>query len=303
MHTILGANGIISTELAKSLHLKNLPVRLVSRNPKIVKSGDELYQADLLNAEACKTAVKGSKIVYLTAGLPYNTKTWQNNWPKVIENVVRACQLHQVKLVFFDNVYLYGKVSSEMTEKTIPNPCSKKGEVRAKVVEFLEKEMGNAQLIGRSADFIGHTDMSFLTQMVFKRLAAGKEAQWMLNPDVLHTYTYVQDAGKALALLGNTPEAFGQAWHLPADSNYITGRELVEIAAINLHAKNKISSIPKWMLSALGLFVPVLKENMEMLYQMENPYLFNSSKFNEKFGDMATPIRQAIKETALSYAL
>jgi hypothetical protein len=57
------------------------------------------------------------------------------------------------------------------------------------------------------------------------------------------------------------------------------------------------------MLSAMGLFVPVLKENMEMLYQMENPYLFNSSKFNEKFGDMATPIRQAIKETALSYEL
>jgi hypothetical protein len=96
------------------------------------------------------------------------------------------------------------------------------------------------------------------------------------------------------------PEAVKPA---PADSNYITGRELVEIAAINLHAKNKISSIPKWMLSALGLFVPVLKENMEMLYQMENPYLFNSSKFNEKFGDMATPIRQAIKEAALSYAL
>jgi nucleoside-diphosphate-sugar epimerase len=302
MQTILGANGIIATELAKSLHQMNLPVRLVSRNPKIVKSGDDLYKADLLNYEECKAAVKGSDLVYLTAGLSYNTKIWQNDWPKLIENVVKACQFHQVKLVFFDNVYLYGKVSGEMTEQTPTNPCSKKGEVRAKVVEFLEREMGNAQLIGRSADFIGHTEMSFLTEMVFKRLAAGKSAQWMLNPETLHTYTYVKDAGKALAILGNTPEAFGQAWHLPADSKYITGRELVEIAAINLHAKNKISSIPKWMLSALGLFVPVLKENMEMLYQMESPYYFSSAKFDNKFGKMATPIRQAIKETALSYA-
>jgi nucleoside-diphosphate-sugar epimerase len=214
---------------------------------------------------------------------------------------VKACQFHQVKLVFFDNIYLYGKVSGEMTEQTSVNPCSKKGEVRAKVAEFLEKEMGNAHTIGRSADFIGHTEMSFLTQMVFKRLAAGKSAQWMLNPETLHTYTYVKDAGKALALLGNTADSFGQAWHLPADAKYISGIELVEIAAISLNAKNKISSIPKWMLSALGLFIPVVKENMEMLYQMENPYLFSSKKFDNKFGKMATPIREVVKETALSY--
>ncbi len=302
MITILGANGIISTELAKALHQLNTPIRLVSRNPKIVNQGDELFKANLLNAEECKSAVKGSDLVFLTVGLPYNLKVWQKDWPILIENVVKACQFHHVKLVFFDNVYLYGKVSGEMTENTKVNPSSKKGEVRAKVVEFLEKEMGNGQLIGRSADFIGHTDLSFLSEMVFKRLAVGKEAQWMLNPDTLHTFTYVKDAGKALALLGNTPEAFGQAWHLPSDSKYITGRELVEIATNSLHLKNKISSIPKWMLSALGLFIPPIKENMEMLYQMENPYLFNSSKFENKFDLKATPIRQAVKETALSYA-
>ena len=301
MYTILGANGIIATELAKSLHQMKLPVRLVSRNPKIVAQGDELFQADLLDAEACKNAVKGSEMVFLTVGLQYNTKIWQNNWPKLIENVVRACQLNQVKLVFFDNVYLYGKVLGEMTENTPINPCSKKGEVRARVAEFLVKEMGNAQLIGRSADFIGHTDLSFISELVFKRMAAGKAAQWMLSPDLLHNYTYVKDAGKALAMLATHAESFGQVWHLPSDSNYINGRRLVEISAEVLQVPNKVKPIPKFMLATLGLFIPVIKESMEMLYQLENPYLFSSSKFDVHFGLITTPIEKVIQETALSY--
>ena len=159
----------------------------------------------------------------------------------------------------------------------------------------------SAQLIGRSADFIGHTDLSFISELVFKRMAAGKAAQWMLSPDLLHNYTYVKDAGKALAMLATHAESFGQVWHLPSDSNYINGRRLVEISAEVLQVPNKVKPIPKFMLAALGLFIPVIKESMEMLYQLENPYLFSSSKFDAHFGLITTPIEKVIHQTALSY--
>ena len=110
MQTILGANGIIAVELAKELYQNyTTNIRLVSRNPQKVNDTDELVSADLLNADATDRAVAGSEIVYLTAGLPYNARIWQEQWQVVMQNVINACKKHGAKLVFFDNVYMYGR--------------------------------------------------------------------------------------------------------------------------------------------------------------------------------------------------
>lgn len=301
MITILGANGAIANQLAEYLLNQNKLVRLVSRNPKPLNKGEVLVKADLLDFNQVKLAVAGSKLVYLTAGLRYVSSVWQKEWPLLMENVVRACQKENARLVFFDNVYAYGRVEGIMTESSPYNPCSKKGEVRAKIASFLQSEMGEQQLIARAADFIGITPMSFLSIMVFERLAKGSSAQWMLNPNMPHTYTYIPDTGKALSLLGETPENFGQVWHLPSDPNPITGSEVVKIAAQTLQVNPKITVIPKPMLKVLGLFVPVIRESYEMLYQLESPYYFSSEKFKNSFGDLATPIHQAIQATAMAY--
>ena len=165
MQTILGANGVIANNLVKALPSYTNQIRLVSRNPKKINSTDQIFSADLLNAEQTDKAVAGSKIAYLTAGLPYSTKVWSEQWPLVMNNVIAACKKHNTKLVFFSNVYPYGKVLGRMTEETPFNPCSKKGEVRAKIEETLlgETKKGNLQsMIVRGADFYGpNTPLSF----------------------------------------------------------------------------------------------------------------------------------------------
>ena len=133
MQTILGAGGIIGRELAKSLPQYTNQIRLVSRSAKKVNPNDEIMSADLLNGEQVMKAVQGSEVVYLTAGLPYSLKTWQSQWPVIIDNVIKACIKNNAKLVFFDNVYAYGRVAGWMTEETPMNPSSKKGEVRKKI--------------------------------------------------------------------------------------------------------------------------------------------------------------------------
>lgn len=50
MQVILGANGIIGTELAKALTQYNTPVRIVSRNPKQLVPGAGLLSTNLLDA-------------------------------------------------------------------------------------------------------------------------------------------------------------------------------------------------------------------------------------------------------------
>jgi nucleoside-diphosphate-sugar epimerase len=287
MQTILGSGGIIANHLAKALPQYTENIRLVSRNPKAITGEEELFSADLTSADQVMKAVKGSAVVYLTAGLQYNIKTWQQQWPGLMQNVIHACQENGSKLVFFDNVYMYGKVTGPMTEQTPFNPCSKKGEIRAQIATMILDEVAKGSLtalIARAADFYGpETFNSFLHMMVFENLKKGKSAQLLISKKLKHSYTYTPDAGKATALLGNTPSAFNQTWHLPTDMNVLAGSEMVEIAARELNIKPKITVLPRIMVQIAGLFNHIIKESVEMLYQYDSEYIFDSGKFDKAF--------------------
>jgi nucleoside-diphosphate-sugar epimerase len=287
MQTILGSGGAIANNIVNELPKYTEKIRLVSRNPKLVNGGEELFPADLLNREEVIKAVEGSEIVYLTAGLQYNIKVWQEQWPKLMQNVIEACKIHNVRLVFFDNVYSYGKVNGWMTEETPFNPCSRKGEVRAKIATMLLEEVkkGNLRaLIARAADFYGpDTNNSFLNAMVFDNLAKGKSAQLMISKKLRHSLTYTRDAGKATALLGNNDFAYNQTWHLPIDRNALSGEQIVKIAATELGVEPKIQVLPLWMIKMASLFNPIIRESLEMMYQNDSDYLFDSTKFDKAF--------------------
>ena len=305
MQTILGSNGVIGQNIAKTLPQYTNKIRLVSRQPKKVNETDELVVADLLIADQVNNAVKGSETVFLTAGILYRIKLWREQWPVIMNNVIEACKQHNSKLVFFDNVYSYGKVNGWMTEETPYNPCSKKGEVRASIARKLlnETKTGNLQaMIVRGADFYGpQTPLSFLNAMVFENMAKGKKAQLMLNDSTKHSFTFTPDAGKATALLGNTASAYNQVWHVPTDKNALTGKEIVELAAQAFHTQPKYQVLPKWMIQMAGLFNADIKEAVEMLYQNENDYLFSSEKFEKAFPDFnITSYKEGIEQTAAS---
>lgn len=287
MQTILGATGIIGKELAKNLVQYTDRIRLVSRHPKKVNDTDELIAADLILKDQVINAVKGSKVVYLTVGLPYELRIWETTWPVIMRNVLEACMEEGARLVFFDNVYVYGKVNGWMTEETPIRPSSKKGEVRAKIAEMLMTEVDKRNLeamIVRAADFYGpDSPLSVVTVTVFDNLSRGKSAQWLVNDQVKHSFTYTPDAGKATALLGNTENAFNQVWHLPADRNVLSGKEFIKLAAEAFQTPAKYMVAKKWMIKLMGLFNKPLQENIEMLYQNDSDYLFDSSKFDQAF--------------------
>ena len=303
MQTILGAGGIIGTELAKALPAYTSDIRLVSRTPKKVNETDELVSCDLLIADQVSEAVQGSEVAYLTVGLPYQTKIWQEQWPIIMKNVVEACKKHQSRLVFFDNVYMYDpRHIPFMTEETPINPSSKKGKVRESISQFLMSEvaLGNLEaLIVRSADFYGpdnhHT--SVLGETVFKNLYEGKKANWLGSVNYRHDFTYTPDAGKATALLGNDTGAYNQVWHLPTAKEPLTGKEWIRAIAEALDVKPQYQVAGKPIVTVMGWFNPIMREMKEMLYQYTQDYVFSSQKFEEAYAFRPTPYYQGIRET------
>jgi nucleoside-diphosphate-sugar epimerase len=304
MQTILGAGGVIARGLAKSLPRWTDRIRLVSRSPIKVDPGAEAMAADLLDKEQTDRAVAGSEVVYLAVGLKYDIGTWRRQWPVLMRNVLDACIGHEARLVFFDNVYVYGRVNGWMTEATPIHPTSRKGEVRARLHAMIMDEVGKGRLkalIARAADFYGpETPLSFANAMVFENLRKGRKAMWMANDRVRHSLTYTPDAGRATAMLGNTDSAFGQVWHLPTDGNALTGREFIEKAAREFGVKPRYRVVSKGLLRLIGLFNGDIRESVEMLYQSEAPYLFDSRKFEAAFAFKPTPYDVGIRETAKS---
>lgn len=302
MQTILGANGAIGTELTKSLAAFTREIRLVSRNPKQVNESDQLFPADLLNRAAVFEAVKGSQITYLCAGLKYDIKTWRAQWPVIMRNVLDACAEHKSKLVFVDNVYaIGGDQVKHITEDSPLSPSSKKGEVRANLVRMIEKDVTDGKIeaiIARCADYYGpYPQLSVPMTVSYSNFVKGSKAQWLFDPKVKHTYTYTKDAGKALALLGNTPDAFNQTWNLPTAAPGLTGEEFIEMVAERMGKSSRYTTVPAWMVRLLGVFVPIMKELYEMRYQFDRYYWLDSSKFENRFGITPTPYKQGIEET------
>src|SRR5258708_4668872 len=140
MITILGAGGAISDELVKLLAAQRKPFRLVGRHPVSTPGAAEVVSADLSDKEQTARAVAGSSVVFLLAGLKYDHKVWAEMWPRVMGNTIEACKRANARLIFFDNVYMYGKVAGAMTEETPFNPCSRKGEIRARIAIALINE-------------------------------------------------------------------------------------------------------------------------------------------------------------------
>ena len=300
MQTILGSGGTIGTELARQLTTYTNKIRLVSRNPKAVNPTDELVSADLTNADQVMKAVEGSDVVYLTAGFDYLLKVWQETWPKVMQNVIMACEKHGAKLVFFDNVYMYDPNHiTHMTEETPINPSSEKGKVRAEIVQMIMNEVKAGRLtalIARAADFYGpNNDKSFLIEIVHKNFLKEKKANWLADANKKHSFTYTPDAAKATALLGNTPDAYNQVWHLPTDKHLMTGKQWIELFAKEMNKTPSYMVLPKWMIGILGWFVPFMRELHEMLYQYDQDYFFDSSKFEKRFAILPTSYTEGVK--------
>ena len=304
MQTILGSGGAVANHLAIELKKYSSKIRLVSRQPKKINETDEIFPADLTNKELVSKAVEGSEVVYLTAGLPYNIKIWQRDWPVIMQNVIEACVEHNARLVFFDNVYAYSPDEvSHMTENSQKNPSTRKGKVRADLLNMIFdaiKEKGLQALIARSADFYGKdVKTGFLNFGVIDKLKKGSKAMWQSDADKIHSLTYVPDAAKAVAILGNTLDAYNQEWHLPTSSQKWTGKDFINHIAQQLNAKPKYYLLNKTMISLLGIFSTTIRELKEMQYQNDRNYFFDSTKFDKRFSFTPTSYEEGIKESLM----
>jgi nucleoside-diphosphate-sugar epimerase len=307
MQTILGANGIIGEELARELR-KNYTdqIKLVGRNPKKVHPDDLLFKADLLHPESVIKALENTEIAYLTVGLPYDSEIWLRDWVIVVKNVIDACKKNHCKLVYFDNTYAYPQNSKIQTEETPLTSEGKKGRGKKLAADLLLKAIANNEIeavICRAPEFYGPGKTKGLTNsLIFENLKNRKEPKVFLKDSVLRTFIFTPDASKAMALIGNTTDTYGQTWHLPCDENRLTYKQLIVEIGRQLGREVKYKVLP-WIVLKIGSFFDKnLKETQELLPRYAIDNIFESSKFKTRFPEFkATTYSEGIRIILADY--
>ena len=302
LHVVFGT-GPIGLALIDELQASGKRVRAVNRSGSGVPEGVELMRGEATNEDFVIAACANAETVYFCLNPPY-TK-WPELFPALQAAVLAGAGSAGAKLVAMENLYGYGPTDGRPLTEDLPlSATTRKGQVRAEMTKDLmaAHAAGRVRVVAaRASDYFGPGALtSAMGERVFYPALAGKKAQVMGNPDMLHTYSYVPDIAKGLALLGDRSEADGQAWHLP-NPPALTTREFIGKIYEALGTEAAISAMPRSLVSVIGLFNGTVRELKEMLYEFEEPFVVDHSKFESAFGDYTTPLSEAIDTTLAWY--
>ena len=301
---VFGA-GQVGRVLAAVLAGRGLSVRVLSRHrPSELADGIDWRAADATDLDAASDAAKGAAVVYQCLNAPYNQ--WPELFPPLQRGVLAAAERTGALLVSLENLYGYGPTGGRpMTEDLPLAATGAKGRARAAMTAELlaAAEAGRVRIaIGRASDFFGPgvTQGSTLGERVFGNALAGRRADFIGNPALPHTYSYVPDIAASLATLGTDPRAAGEVWHLPGPPT-VTTRALLDLVAREVGHPVAVRSVPKLAVRALGLVNPMLRGLAELSYQFDEPFVLDSSKYESAFGAAGTPLADAVAATVAWY--
>ncbi len=305
LYVVLGGSGGIGRAVTVEALRRGHRVRSVSRSASSARdlpAGSQPLDVDLSTAAGAAAAVAGATVVVHAAQPPYTR--WDKEFGSLTSRVADATAAVGAKLVFADNLYMYGpqRDGRALTEITPALATDTKGRVRATMAADLLARSDRGELlvaIGRASDYYGpHGTTSALGEAFFKSALRGKTVNTMGSEDVPHTMSYLPDIASGLVTLAERDNADGHAWHLPA-AEPLTTRQFADLVAAEIGRPIKIRASGAGTLRVLGLAVPMLKELAAVAYQWELPFIVNSDAYLTTFPDAisVTPHAQAVAAT------
>lgn len=297
-HVVLGATGGAGRAVVRELLDRGLPTRAVGRSGENdFPSEANFVTADCTDADQAREACENAAVVYNCMNVPYS------QWPDVLltltANSLTAASHAGAPLIVLDNLYMYDPTDQPMTEDTPRRPPGPKGRLRDEMETMLMDAHAEGRTriaIGRASDFYGPHANAATSELVFEAVLDGKTAAWLGSLDAPHTMSYLPDVARGLVTLGTHEEALGEIWHLPSNAP-ITGRHFIEMVYAAAGREPSMRAYGYWSLTLAGLFDAQVWEAREVLYQFQNPFIMDASKFEDTFGRTVTPYETAIRET------
>ncbi|WP_209648603.1 NAD-dependent epimerase/dehydratase family protein [Kibdelosporangium banguiense] len=297
-HVIVGA-GPVGSATARLLVGQGEQVRLLTRSgggPQ--QDGITRIAADATDADALARHAEGARALYCCAGPAYHR--WSTEWPPIGAALVRAAEVTGAVLVTTGNLYAYGQVDGPMTEQLPLRPNSTKGEVRAKLWTdaLAAHEAGRIRTAEvRGSDYLGAGTLSPFSALVLPKVLKGSKSSIPADLDAPHSWTYVGDVARMLVAVAAKESAWGRPWHVPTAAPMSVRALAIRAAELAEAPPAQVTRMPGFALRLAGFFNPAAREMLEVQYQLQRPFVLDSSAATATFGLEPTPADEALRET------
>ena len=296
-HLILGT-GAVGSALARDLHENGHDVRVVNRSgsaPALPKA-IAVTAADLNDPEVAKRTIAGADVTYQVTAPAYTR--WPEEFPALQESILDAAEAAGSRLVLADNLYAYGDPDgAAITEQTPERPHTRKGKVRKVMADAALQAHRDGRVeiaISRPSNYVGG-GYALFDNLVVNKLRDGKAAMFLGDADQPHSFSYVPDVARAMAAIGTSDESWGRVWIAPVLET-MTSRELAQRLwnEFGHDGDANVSAIKGLGARLIGLFNPMMRESIEMMYEFDRPFIADASAIAKTLGVAATPVAEAI---------
>ncbi len=297
-HVIFGT-GPVGMAVMRALVAKRKRVTMVSRSGRAqAPEGVQVLKGDATDPAVTRQLCAGATVVYNCTNAPYTD--WPARFPPLQAGILEGAAAAGAKLISAENVYMYGPTDKPLTEDIPYSAHTRKGMVRAQMAQALLEAHRSGKVrvaIGRASDFYGPGAVdSTAGERLFVPALAGKRVLLLGTLDAPHTFTFIDDFGQGLVTLGERDEALGQAWHIP-NAATVTTRSFLQQVFEETGQPFNATTAPGFVVRAMGLLNPMMRELAEMLYEFDRPFIVDHSKYARAFGDHSTPLPEAIRRT------
>lgn len=295
-HVVVGA-GPIGTAVAHLLAERGDRVRMITRSgggpdhPLI-----ERVAADASDARRLTALSAGAETVYNCANPKYTE--WERRWPPMNDAMIAAAKAAGAVYVITGNLYGYGpRPDGHMDENTPLAAVGRKGRVRIRMWrDALDSGVPTVEV--RGSDYVGAGAVSVLSAVLLPAIRTGRTAWVPGDPDLPHSFTYTGDMARTMVALAGDERAYGRAWHAPTPPA-VSIRELADrYTDLTGQPRLRLRSLPRSVMRAAGLVVPLARELAEMDYQFYAPFQMDSRLTEETFGLTPTDLSVPLRETA-----
>jgi len=305
-HLILGFTGGIGRAVAVALSKRGILMKVLVRDTKKASQytegldNIEIVEGDVSKPDDLAKTFEGVDYVHYCINVPYNL--WEEKALRLLKNCVDAATKHKTKLIFPGNVYVYGHAKYNPVDEKHPHGAhTKKGQIRMEMEEMLalaKKDEGLDYTIVRMPDFYGPFVINGFSEQLFINAIKGKAMRWVGKMDIELEVIYIEDGGEAMVMAALSDKSSGEVFNIPG-INSTTSRKYLQEIVDQAGGKSKYSAMDSDLIfNIFGLFNPVVKELIEMLYLKREKLILDGQKFQDTIGTLpVTEYSEGIKKT------
>lgn len=298
--TVLGSNGHIGNAAMIAFRDAGWSVTGLGRTNRKPVSGTTFVAGDADEVEVVRAAIADADVVVHALHLRYDQ--WGNGRSeKQLQVVIDALGNSGKTLLFPGTIYNYRAGDRTISPATRQSAEAPRGEIRIRL-ETLLREASSAgkfqTIILRGGDFFGPGNRGEWFEAAMLMDVAKGKIYHMGGLTTRHSWAYLPDLAAAFAVLAEKRATLGKFESFHFAGHWVSHGQVMGAVQTALPSRVAVSPLQWWMIRAVGLFNPVMRDIYRMRYLWANEMELVDPRLDALLGpDFGTPFEEAVAAT------